>query len=93
MDNYIAEVKKQINEENVILLLIILTSPNHAVRKLRHYLTYTTERNTGEIRKGYFTIEATVISKDKKIPMPIYEKRFSLAEEGFVSMTIRIYAI
>jgi hypothetical protein len=43
--------------------------------------------STGEIRKGYFTVEAAVLSQDKKMPMPVYEKVFSSAEDGFVSMT------
>jgi hypothetical protein len=43
--------------------------------------------STGEIRKGYLTVEAAVLSKGKKMPMPVYEKIISPAEEGFVSMT------
>lgn len=41
----------------------------------------------GEIKKGYCTIEAAVLSKGKKMPLPVYEKVFSAAEKGFVSET------
>lgn len=41
--------------------------------------------STGEIRKGYFTVEAAVLSKNKKMPLPVYKKVFSAAEKGFVS--------
>lgn len=45
------------------------------------------DRRTGEIKKGYYTTEAAVLSKGKKMPLPVYEKVFSSAEEGFVSKT------
>lgn len=40
--------------------------------------------STGEIRKGYFVVEATVFSKNKKMPLPVYEKVFSATEKGFM---------
>ena len=38
-------------------------------------------------QKGYYTVEAAVLSKGKKIPLPVYEKVFSATEEGFISGT------
>ena len=29
--------------------------------------------STGEIKKGYLTIEAAVLSKGKKMPLPVYK--------------------
>lgn len=43
--------------------------------------------STGEIKKGYYTVEAAVLSKGKKMPMSVYEKVFSAAEKGFISET------
>lgn len=40
--------------------------------------------STGEIRKGYFVVEATVFSKNKKMPLLVYEKVFSATEKGFM---------
>ncbi len=43
--------------------------------------------STGEIKKGYLTIEAAVLSKGNKMPLPVYEKVFSVSEKGFLSET------
>ena len=43
--------------------------------------------STGKIRKGYFTVEAAVLSQNKKMPLPVYEKVFSAAEKGVISAT------
>ena len=50
-------------------------------------LTDIRDGSTGGITKGYQTIEAAVLSESNKMPLPIYQKVFSAAEEGFVSET------
>lgn len=57
-----------------------------ASRKLEA-LTEIRDGSTGEITQGYLTIEAAVLSETGKMPLPIYEKVFSAAEEGFISET------
>ncbi len=37
--------------------------------------------------RGYLTIEAAVLSKEGKMPLPIYERVFSAEEAGFISET------
>ena len=72
-------VKKQINEENAVIVIdnsdiIKPCSPKmEAISDVR-------DGSTGEIRKGYFTVEAAVLSQNKKMPLPVYEK-------GFISAT------
>ena len=44
--------------------------------------------STEEITQGYLTIEATVLSEPGKMPLPVYEKAFSAAEDGFISETL-----
>ncbi len=39
------------------------------------------DSSTGEIKKGYLTIEAAVLSNGSKMPLPVYEKVFSTAVE------------
>ncbi len=39
--------------------------------------------STGEIKKGYLTIEAAVLSKGNKMPLPVYEKVFLCQKKGF----------
>ena len=85
MDNYITEVKKQIDEEQAVIVIdnSDITKP---CSPRMEAISDVHDGSTGEIRKGYFTVEAAVLSKDKKMPMPVYEKVFSSAEDGFVSM-------
>ena len=39
--------------------------------------------------QGYLTIEAAVLSEPGKMPLPVYEKVFSAAENGFISETYK----
>ena len=86
MENYISEVKKQINEEAAVIVIDNSDITKPCSPKMEA-ISNVHDGSTGEIRKGYFTIEAAVLSKDKKMPMPVYEKVFSSAEDGFISMT------
>ena len=80
MDNYITEVKKQTDEEQAVIVIdnSDITKP---CSPRMEAISDVHDGSTGEIRKGYFTVEAAVLSKDKKMPMPVYEKVFSSAEE------------
>jgi hypothetical protein len=86
MDNYISEVKKHINEEQAVIVIDNSDITKPCSPKMEA-ISDVHDGSTGEIRKGYFTVEAAVLSQDKKMPMPVYEKVFSSAEDGFVSMT------
>jgi hypothetical protein len=86
MDNYIAEVKKQINEEQAVIVIDNSDITKPCSPKMEA-ISDVHDGSTGEIRKGYLTVEAAVLSKGKKMPMPVYGKIISPAEEGFVSMT------
>jgi hypothetical protein len=86
MDNYISEVKKQIMEEQAVIVIDNSDITKPCSSKMEA-ISDVHDGSTGEIRKGYFTVEAAVLSQDKKMPMPVYEKVFSSAEDGFVSMT------
>jgi hypothetical protein len=86
MDNYIAEVKKQIDEEQAVIIIDNSDITKPCSPKMEA-ISDVHDGSTGEIRKGYFTVEAAVLSQDKKMPMSVYEKVFSSAENGFVSMT------
>lgn len=85
MDNYITEVKKHINEDHAVIVIDNSDITKPCSLKMEA-ISDVRDGSTDEIRKGYFTVEAAVLSKDKKIPMPVYEKVFSSAEDGFISM-------
>lgn len=86
MDNYIAQVRKQIDEDNAVIVI-----DNSDISKpcspMMEAISDVRDRSTGEIKKGYYTVEAAVLSKGKKMPMPVYEKVFSAFEDGFISET------
>lgn len=86
MDNYILQVKKQVDEGHAVIVIdnSDITKP---CSPMMEAISDVRDGSTGEIKKGYYTIEAAVLSKGKKMPMPVYEKVFSAAEEGFVSET------
>ena len=86
MKNYIKLVKKEINEKNCVIVIdnSDITKP---YSKKMEALSDVRDGSTGEIKKGYLTIEAAVLSKGNKMPLPVYEKVFSVSEKGFLSET------
>lgn len=86
MADYISQVKKHVDGEHAVIVIdnSDITKPcspkMEAVSDVR-------DGSTVEIQKGYSTIEAAVLSKGKKVPMPVYEKVFPAAEEDFISET------
>ena len=86
MENYISMVKKQIDEDNAVIVIDNSDITKPCSPKMEA-ISDVRDGSTGEIKKGYCTIEAAVLSKGKKMPLPVYEKVFSAAEEGFISET------
>ena len=86
MKNYIKLVKKEINEKSSVIIIdnSDITKP---YSKKMEALSDVRDGSTGEIKKGYLTIEAAVLSKGNKMPLPVYEKVFSVSEKGFLSET------
>ena len=86
MENYIDEVKKNINEDHAVIVIDNSDITKPCSPKMEA-ISDVHDGSTGEIRKGYSTVEAAVLSQGKKMPMAVYEKVFSAAEEGFISLT------
>ncbi|KSV58880.1 transposase [Acetivibrio ethanolgignens] len=86
MENYISEVKKQITEEQTVIVIDNSDITKPCSPKMEA-ISDVHDGSTGEIRKGYFTVEAAVLSQGKKMPLPVYEKVFSATEKGVVSAT------
>jgi len=86
MENYIQLVKKEINEKSSVIIIdnSDITKP---CSKKMEALSDVRDGSTGEIKKGYLTIEAAVLSKGSKMSLPVYEKVFSATEKTFLSET------
>lgn len=79
-------MKKEINEKGSVIVIdnSDITKP---YSKKMEALSDVRDGSTDEIKKGYLTIEAAVLSKGSKMPLPVYEKVFSVSEKGFLSET------
>lgn len=86
MQNYLSLVKQHVKEDYAVIVIDNSDIAKPASRKLEA-LSEIRDGSTGEITRGYLTIEAAVLSKTGKMPLPVYEKVFSAAETGFVSET------
>ena len=86
MENYISLAKSQIDEGHAVIVIdnSDITKP---CSRMMEAISDVRDGSTGEIKRGYYTIEAAVLSRGKKMPVPVYEKVFSPAEEGFISET------
>jgi len=86
MQDYLSLVKQHVKEDYAV---IVIDNSDIAKPKSRKMETLSEIRDgsTREITQGYLTIEAAVLSETGKMPLPVYEKVFSAAEEGFVSET------
>ena len=86
MNNYLSQVKHHVKDDYAVIIIDNSDIAKPASRKLEA-LSEIKDGSTGEITQGYFTIEAAVLSERGKMPLPVYEKVFSAAEEGFVIET------
>lgn len=65
MKNYISKVKKQINEENAVIIIDNSDITKPCSPKMEA-ISDVHDGSTGEIRKGYFTVETAVLSQNGK---------------------------
>lgn len=86
MNNYLSQVKQHIRDDYSVIIIDNSDISKPYSTKLEA-LTDIRDGSTGEIVKGYQTIEAAVLANNGKMPLPVYEKVFSAAEKGFISET------
>ena len=90
MKNYISEVKKQINEENAVIIIDNSDITKPCSPKMEA-ISDVHDGSTGEIRKGYFTVEAAVLSQNKKCHSPSTKRSFQRQKKGLSVQHTRIY--
>jgi len=86
MENYIDIVKQNIKDDYSVIIIDNSDIAKPCSKKLEA-LANVRDGSTGEIVKGYPTIEAAVLTSSSKMPLPVYEKVFSAEEKGFMSET------
>ena len=83
-ENYENEIKDKIDDNTVFCF-----DPGDLTKQ------YTTkfegidtikDGSTGEFKAGYHMIEVAGLTKNEKLPVPVYTRLFSAQEEGFVSV-------
>lgn len=83
---YLSLVKQHVKEDYAVIVIDNSDIAKPASKNLEA-LSEIRDGSTGEITQGYLTIEAAVLSESGKMPLPVYEKVFSAAENGFISET------
>lgn len=86
-NNYIEEVKKNIDLDNAVVLFDdsdINKEYSHKLEDLDRVIDASSQDK--RIVNGYHICEATVLTKNEKQPMSIYSKIYSTKSKGFKSM-------
>ena len=78
-ENYIRLVKK-INEKSLVIIIDNSDITKTYSKKMKAF-SDARDSSTGEIKKGYLTIETAVLSNGSKMLLPVYEKVVSTAVE------------
>lgn len=83
-ENYEEEIKNKIDENTVFCF-----DPGDLTKKYTEKfegIDTIKDGSTGEYAPGYHMIEVAGLSKNEKLPIPVYTRLFSALEEGFVSV-------
>ncbi len=83
-ENYENEIKNKIDENTVFCfdpgdLTKEFTTKFEAIDTIK-------DGSTGEYKQGYHMIEVAGLTKNEKLPIPVYTRLFSAKEEGFISV-------
>jgi len=85
LDNYADIVKEYVDDKT------IFTIDNSDITKpysnALEGLEFVRDGSTGEIEKGYWTLEIAALTGKCKAPVSVYDRVYSVAEDGFVSAT------
>jgi len=82
-DNYADTIQNEVDNRTVFVVdLSDVTKPYS--EKLEG-LELVRDGSTGKIEKGYWTFEVAALTPESKSPLPVYDRVYSVAEEGFIS--------
>lgn len=85
-NNYLEEVKKNIDQENAVVLFDDSDINKEYSKKLEDLdRVIDASSKDKKIVNGYHVCEATILTKNQKQPMSIYSKIYSCKSENFIS--------
>lgn len=83
MENYMDIVKRNTKEMSV--LIVDNSDISKPYSEMLDSLCEVRDGSTGEITTGYHLLEITALTKDYKMPMPVYTRVYSSTERDYVS--------
>jgi hypothetical protein len=81
--NYLNAVKSQINDKTILIVDGSDITKNYTTKM--EDIALVRDGSTGEYKPGYHTLGITALTPEKKMPIPVYTRVYSVAEKGFVS--------
>lgn len=90
MENYMDIVKKNTNDISV--LIVDNSDVSKPCSKTLDSLCELRDGSTGRYTKGYHLLEITALTKEEKMPMPVYSRIYSSTEQDFVSQNEEVLA-
>jgi len=88
-ENYLRTIKSKYDDKSVIVIDgSDITKP---ASKALESLCMVRDGSTGEIKPGYATMDAAVLSSESKSPIGVYSRIYSTTEKGFVSENKEIF--
>ena len=83
IENYMDIVKE--NTNNLSVLIVDNSDISKPYSEMLDSLCEVRDSSTGEITTGYHLLEITALTKEHKMPMPVYTRVYSSTENGFIS--------
>ncbi|MCQ2755204.1 MAG: transposase [bacterium] len=82
-ENYLKAVKSEINDKTILIVDGSDITKDYTTKM--ECIATVRDGSTGEYKLGYHTLGITALTPEKKMPIPVYSRIYSQAEQGYVS--------
>ena len=82
-ENYLKAVKSEINNKTILIVDGSDITKDYTTKM--ECIATVRDGSTGEYKFGYHTLGITALTPEKKMPIPVYSRIYSQAEQGYVS--------
>lgn len=83
MENHLSHVRACVDESSI--LIVDNSDITKAYSQAQEGLCPVRDGDTGEIGQGYHTLEVAALSRQHRMPVPVYSRIYSSIEDSFVS--------